>query len=202
MGSPSALANSCVWGVFFTLLRLFYPPEAKQNSCGVIFCLRGLRRFLFASGVSRYVLSGSTFYERFSGVDFVMWCIPDPRNFYSTLILARFNVFCSVEGKLPEFARLVSALLAYCPGSCQELLFAHVWQFLRSFDGFLRPFCVRFLYKCWRQKAGCVFFWSFCTSCPDNEKCYESSKSATTANWAFICVTNEGPGMLWWGLCL
>ena len=97
---------------------VFNPPEAKQNSCGVIFCLRGLRRFLFASGVSRYVLSGSTFYERFSGVDFVMWCIPDPRNFYSTLILARFNVFCSFEGKLPEFACLVSSLSAYCPGSC------------------------------------------------------------------------------------
>ena len=105
------LWQTLVFEAFFTLLRLFYPPEAKQNSCGVIFCLRGLRRFLFASGVSRYVLSGSTFYERFSGVDFVMWCIPDPRNFYSTLILARFNVFCSVEGKLPEFARLVSALL-------------------------------------------------------------------------------------------
>ena len=107
---------------------------------GVIFCLRGLRRFWFASGVSRYVLSGSTFYERFSGVDFVMWCIPDPRNFCSTLILARFNVFCSREN---------------CP-SVFYVWFQLFWHSvqapaknccLRTFDSFwarLMGFCVRF----------------------------------------------------------
>ena len=45
MGSPSALVNSCVWGVFLLSRGVFNPPEAKHNSCGVMFCLGGLRHF-------------------------------------------------------------------------------------------------------------------------------------------------------------
>ena len=43
--------------------------------------------------------------------------------------------------------------LLYCPGSWQKLLFAPVWHFLRSFDGFLRPLCAGIWYKFWCQSA-------------------------------------------------
>jgi len=43
--------------------------------------------------------------------------------------------------------------LLYCPGSWQKLLFAPVWHFLRSFDGFLRPLWAGIWYKFWCQSA-------------------------------------------------
>ena len=71
-------------------------------------------------------LSGETskffFHEVMQGMQrypavFLSWPLQISRHVWSTLIFDRFNdVFCSFEGKLPEFACLVSSLSAYCPG--------------------------------------------------------------------------------------
>ena len=74
---------------------------------------------------------------------------------------------------------------------------------LRPFDSFcgrLMGFCARFAHDFGTHSCAKMWLCLILTILHEfariEEKCYESLKSATTGNWAFICVTNEDPGWI------
>ena len=125
--------------------------------------------------------------------------ISENNRIYSTFkwadISAHWFLFSSFWVRLKKKGPSLLLNIAQAP---RKKWFALVWQFLRSVDGSLRPFCARFGYAFLCQNV--IMLDSDHGPCLTSlhelrKSASESLKSATTGNWAFICVTNEGPGL-------